>query len=93
MHPAQEGAFLPFEDHEGGALAGLAVDVIGLSQVDADQIDQRLDAVGIDAKVDRTRLDNSMEAWVYVTLYGWSDLLMENIDFPIDAILCYPNSD
>lgn len=105
MQPGAEGVFVPFENvsacdaliahFEGPKYIGTGA-MLGLDEADADFIDQVLTECR-QAKIltDRSRLAESHEAWVHVTIqaeFEWS-MFSGFGPYPLSAILTWPNSD
>jgi hypothetical protein len=65
----------------------------GIGIMDADAIDAFIDGLygGCELKVDRAKLGESQEAWVWVTITN--PALVGFGDAPLSAVLTWPNSD
>lgn len=102
-HPSEEGVLAPFnfdalpEDYEStleGRLSTLLADVQYLNANLADEIDAILatsqETRG--ARVDRSRLNESHESWLYVDLVELPEGLLTGFGV-CKAVLTWPNSD
>jgi len=110
LHPIEEGYFVPFPLGYGNWLE-LNLDLqelgdsigslMGLSPEDADELDSLFEVHKVPLKVERTLLESSYEAWVYVRVldleecgvkFGRMEDCSPHDDQPL-AVLVYENSD
>lgn len=101
LQPELEGAFIPLDapDAEAALEAWFTTgggEVIRLPTSDADRIDEILResqlAPGI--TVDRDRLAESSEAWIYVSLHETEHAMFRGFaPYPRSAVLTWQNSD
>jgi hypothetical protein len=102
LHPEMEGVFCPLPIRPGKTELHLLHrhfkgQVNSITAEDADVVDAILRRNGhAYLKVDRARLNNSYEAWVYVTISGELDSLFKAVLSGFgecEGILTWPNSD
>jgi hypothetical protein len=102
LHPEEEGVFCPLPVEPGKAeIHALSHHFKGpwglLTQEDADVVDGILHRNGHESmKVDRTRLSDSYEAWVYVLIADVAETKSSEPFAGFDAckgVLTWPNSD
>ena len=110
LHPIVEGYFVPFylgyenwrelnwELQELGDSIGTW---LGLTTDDADKLDSLFERYGVPLRVERSLLESSYEAWVYVRVldlekcgvrFGKAKEFSSQDDYPL-AVLVYENSD
>ena len=74
----------------GGRLHSIAFELVSISDEEANRIDALFAGSGsMELKVDRSRLSDSCDSWIYMRLMRADDWLIRGFDFPLDCILTW----
>jgi hypothetical protein len=74
----------------GDRLNSIAHELISITDVAADKIDALFEgAIFMDLKVDRSKLLDSCDSWVHMTLLRADEWILHGFDFPLGCILTW----
>ena len=74
----------------GGQLHSIAFELVSISDQEADRIDALFaGSRSIELKVDRSKLSDSCDSWIHMTLLGAGNWLIQGFDFPLECILTW----
>jgi hypothetical protein len=74
----------------GDALHEITYELIGITEKEADKIDALFDKAALIAlKVDRSRLSDSCDQWIHMTLLRAHDAAFRGFDFPLSCVLTW----
>src|SRR5215475_7401677 len=74
----------------GGQLHSIAFELVSISDQEANRIDGLFaGSLSIELKVDRRKLEDSCDSWIYMRLLRADDWRIQGFVFPLDCILTW----
>ncbi len=73
----------------GRQLHSIAYELVSISNEEADKIDALFRGSVMDLIVDRDRLSDSCDQWIYMTLVRADKAIFQEFDFPLNCILTW----